>query len=312
MTQRRFKRISTIARVAMLVTLIILCNDFVLRIAARKNAASRVNWLFLTNPRTVDVAILGSSLAKECVDPTVLEEQLDGQALQLAWGGRGVSEQALYWELFLARHQTRTLLLELHPRGLEEGLLTHPFDEFRYVARLEDPIVWRHVARRYGWLQASAWRFIPMWSFAHFSTQIGWHDVLALRRGQTFDPNAPADNRHHVQTRQLEAQRSASDNQPDSTKVSATNVADFKEIVALCERSSVSLVAFVPPIYQGLTKAEEASVARYRDLLGPAVPIYTPQGDYLEDPKNFQDALHVNHLGSRIFTQDLAQFLATQ
>lgn len=298
---------------------LLIVNDWGLRYAARANPSSRVNWLFHSAPTHYAIAILGSSMSKEGVDPDFLSDLTDRQSVQLAWGGRGVSEQALYWELFLERHQCDLLLLELHPRGLEYGVLPHPLDEFRYISRLDHPVVQRHLNRHSGWIQTQAWRFIPMVAMAQFSTQIGWHDVLAWRKRVAFNPNTihastkqsaletdpkPESNR----TLQLLIQRYAPDRLAGAASENPDSIKQFQEILALCHSKGVQVVAFAPPMFQD-NLATPGSLARYQELLGPAVPIFSSQADYLSDPRAFADAFHVNARGRQAYTAELAQFI---
>ncbi|RMF37475.1 MAG: hypothetical protein D6753_17505, partial [Planctomycetota bacterium] len=282
--------------------LVLIANDRFLRMAARENPASRVNWLFLSSPTRYDVAILGSSMAKESVDPEDLQRRTGATAVQLAWGGRGVSEQALYWKLFLQRHGCRVLLLELHPRGLERDVLPHPLDEFRYVARLDDPTIRQHLTREFGAMQVAVWRWVPMWAMAQFSTQIGWHDVLSIRRGDRFDPNIPAANASRKESVDLERQRLDPDTQPGRQPVDERAVAWFREIVAAARQRGIDVVAIVPPVYRGFASEEMGWLNRYRELLGPDTPVFVPDGDYLHDQRNFADAWHVNARGRAVYT----------
>ncbi|MCA9125839.1 MAG: hypothetical protein KDB22_02095 [Planctomycetales bacterium] len=289
-------------------------NDGWLRLAARRNPGSRVNWLFQHPSTHFDLAILGSSMFKEGLDPFLLEQLTEKRTVQLAWGGRGLSEQALYLELFLARHSCSTLILELHPRGLELNVLPHPLDEFRYVAHLDQEIVRRHLRRSFGALRTQVWRIVPMWAMAEFSTQIGWHDWLALRRGVIFDPNAPADNDHTGDAAILVEQRRDPQRRPGAAEQSALSLNCFEEILLLCQQHDVHVVAVYPPVSQGSDTTEDRlSLDRYRQLLGEGVTVWaSPQADFQFDPNNFQDAYHLNRSGSRVFTEQIAAAISSE
>ena len=293
---------------------IVVVNDWLLEKATRANPASRVNWLYQSQPAEYEIAILGSSMAKEGIDPGLLAEACHISAdsvVQLSWGGRGVSEQALYFELFLQRHKCKQLLLELHPRGLEKDVLTHPLDEFRYLARLDEPVVFRHVARQCGYWPTQLWRSVPMWGFAIFSTQIGWHDVLAWRRGESFEPNRieepSAAEVQDVESHKQELARQLEDpsKQPGFTEISVLSEEQFVDIVELCRKHNVQLLAFIPPVYEPSKFAPW--LPRYKSLLGRETMVLNPAGDYLLDPEAFADALHVNALGRQRFTEELAR-----
>ncbi len=287
---------------------LLVVNDRILRVAARRNPASRVNWLYQDPVTQYDVAILGSSMAKEGIDPGDFQRRTGCTAVQLAWGGRGVSEQSLYWKLFLQRHRCRWLVLELHPRGLESDVLPHPLDEFRYVARLDDAIVRRHLVEEFGWFQVALWRWVPMWAMAQFSTQIGWHDVLALRRGERFDPNIPAHNASRGRSVDLQAQRYAADAPPGRHPIDPHSVARFREIVAAARQHEIEILAVVPPVYRGFAAGEMQWLAEYRSLLGPGTPVFQPCGEFLFDAQNFADAWHVNARGRAYYTRALAEW----
>ncbi len=248
-------------------------------------------------------------MAKEGVDPVLLSELTGRRVIQLAWGGRGVSEQALYWELFLERHECQTLLLELHPRGLERGVLPHPLDEFRYVARLGNPIIARHLIRHFGWLRTAAWKFVPMWAMAEFSTQIGWHDLLAIRRDESFEPNAPPDNQHTATQDDLYLQRHDPSRLPGATAIDPLAVGQFADILAACKEHHIEVIGFVPPIFEADSALNDLVASRYRDQLQIPENVFRPVGDYLSEGNYFQDAFHVNDQGSRQFTRGLAEFL---
>lgn len=313
---RRMPSVRALAGFSIALVLLLVANDQLLRFAAKANPASRVNWLFQTPPTSYEIAILGSSMAKESIDPALLAQSSglpENAVVQLAWGGRGVSEQALYLELFLQRHKCKRLLVELHPRGLEEDVLGHPLDEFRYFTRLDSPIVFRHLTRQFGFLRTKLWQVVPMWGFALFSSQTGWHDVLALRRGEAFDPNKIGQRELNQITdlnenqSLLQQQSEDPSRQPGFTPISVRSKEQFAEIVELCNISGIEVVAFVPPIYGATTS--DNWLADYRKILGDEVQILKAAGSYLTDPAAFSDSLHVNALGRREYTQELAVML---
>ena len=302
-------------------------NDQFLRTSMHRNRASRVNWLFDSESKEYEVAILGSSMAKEGIDPVQLAQKLgvdSDSVVQLAWGGRGVSEQALYFELFLQRHSCKALLLELHPRGLERDVLPHPLDEFRYLARLKDPIVFKHLARQFGSVNTSLWQRVPMWGFALFSTQVGWHDVLASRKANSFEPNAliseqhlpVVDLREHAAT--LEEQFRDPSRQSGFTQIDPRSQAQFEDVVQLCKNRDIQVVALVPPLYQresGSTQEHDNPrrvdwLDCYYELLGSDTTVFVPKGEYQEEPAMFTDSLHVNASGRIEYTSELANALA--
>lgn len=308
---RRLPSLKALLVSAFVLFVLLVINDQMLSYAAKSNPSSRVNWLFQSEPANYEIAVLGSSMAKEGIDPGLLAKSCGLPAekvVQLAWGGRGVSEQSLYFELFLERHGCKLLLLELHPRGLESDVLERPLDEFRYLARLNDPIVFRHLSRQFGELQTRLWQRVPMWGFALFSTQVGWHDVLAVRRGEVFEPNRIELREHedlneqHVAT--LQKQRGDPGRNPGFTQISSLSQEQFAEIVELCKQRGIQLLAFVPPIYESIDSDEWLKT--YREILGSDIVILRPSGDYLHESKAFVDSLHVNARGRRQFTQELA------
>lgn len=306
---RRQPSIRAMAGWTSVLWLLLWINDQSLRFAARKNPSSRVNWLFLNPDNSYDIAILGSSLAKEGLDPELLSSELDRSVIQLAWGGRGVSEQALYWELFLERNRCKTLLLELHPRGLEEGVLTHPFDEFRYLAHLPDPTIERHLDRHFGSLQVGSWKWIPMLAMAQFNTQVGWHDILGWRRGNAFQPNLRANNNRQTTLETLQQESRDPLKHPGASPISQLSVEQFCDIRRLCKKHGVQIIAFAPAIFRGLGEAEENAMQHYQSLLGREIKILAVQQPFLDEPNSFQDYLHLNQRGSVLFTKALAEEL---
>ena len=264
--RRRVPSWRALAKLTLATLILLILNDQILRWMSRHNPSSRVNWLFLQPSTEYDIAILGSSISKEGIDPIILADGTNQSVVQLAWGGRGVSEQALYLELFLERHHCKTLLLELHPRGLEEDVLPHPLDAFRYIGHLSNPTVRHHLQRHFGAAPTVAWRWVPMLAMAQFSTQIGWHDLLAWRRNESFDPNAPADNNHDSEVEELLRQKRDPSKATGRNAISSLSVAQFEDILRICSKHQVRIVALEPPIFQGLGEAEKLShekVPRY-------------------------------------------------
>lgn len=304
-------RLLAIAIATTILAIALVTNDRFLRYASRENPDSRVNWIFQSVPTHFDIAVLGSSLSKEGIDPILLEASTNQKVVQLAWGGRGVSEQALYWELFLSQHSCSILLLELHPRGLEADVLAHPLDEFRYIARLDNPIVRRHLSRHCGALKTHVWRWVPMWAMAEFSTQIGWHDLLAIRKGNIFDPNAPADNRHQGIEEQMRRSREKKKRNPGASDISGESLEQFREILALCKKKGIQVIAVYPPMFLGSeTEKDTDAIAWYQKLLGNGITILKPgNATYMHDASNFQDAFHLSYQGSQKYSELLAKHL---
>lgn len=251
-------------------------------------------------------------MAKEGLAPKLLAEQTKQSVVQLAWGGRGVEEQSLYFELFLERHKCEMLLLELHPRGLEEDVFDHPLDEFRYLSRLDNSTIRRHLTRHCGWWQVQVWRWVPMWAWAEFSTQVGWHDVLAWRRGELFEPNkVDGAGPGEVQTRsavELEEQRKEWDKEAKQHQLDAQSVEQFREIIELCERYEVQCVAVFPGVW-GDEQWREKALKVYSPLLGAEAAIFIPKGEYLRHAESYQDAFHLNASGAKAWTLELSRFL---
>jgi hypothetical protein len=269
-----------------------------------------VNWIFQSRERTHDVVLLGSSLTKEGVDPGLLSKLIDCRVTQLAWGGRGLTEQALYLELFLEHHHCKTLVLELHPNGLKQGAFSHPLDDFRYIPRIANPTINRHVKEHAGRLQVAAWRFIPMWAMAQFSSQIGWHDVLACRRQEAFDPNTPPSNQHVAGEAEMRAAR-REDSQWRSTQEAPQFTLALMRILELCEQKGVQVHALYPPMFDGHVENDTHSLERYRQLLG-STPILVAGRDYEKDAEFFQDAHHLNVAGSHRLTAEIAALMDTK
>jgi hypothetical protein len=304
-----------IAAVVIVAAVVLLMNDRLLHQAAIDNSTSRVNWLYQTPSTDFDVAILGSSLSKEGIDPVYLSELVDRKVVQLAWGGRGIAEQALYWELFLQRHDCKLLLIELHPSGLEENAFPHPLDEFRYLHHLNDPIVSRHLSRHCGRWPVRMWRWIPMWDIAEFNMFIGWHDLLALRHDAPFDPNRMGENTAIYSAEELRRQRSNATYPPGSRAIDSRSVAQFIEILKLCRARSIEIVAFLPPQFGGISEADFRAIDFYREIIQLAlpdkdIPIVLPvDAEYLKDASSFQDAFHLSRTGSHFFTRQIADVI---
>lgn len=309
-----FRRAQSLVLFTVAMLLLLVASDYMLRAAMRANSLSRVNWLFNSTPDEYDVAILGSSLAKEGIDPGQLSQETGLEIVQLAWGGRGVAEQSLYWELFLQRHACNTLFLELHPRGLEIEAFPHPLDQFRYFQRLDEPAVQRHVARHCGKWRTLLWRFFPMWGVAEFNTQIGWHDLLALRHRDRFDPNAMGGSSIVRTERELDEQRT-SVGKPGDRAIDERSTEQFLEILEQCRDKSIRVVAFYPPQYGGMAEADLQSFERYQRLIDQHVPeldityFTVSHVKYAEQTAYYQDAFHLNSHGCREFTSDLGKFL---
>ena len=167
-------------------------NDALLRLAVKRNPSTRVNFLLTSPPRTDRIAVLGSSMIANAISAANLSDAVHDDVIQLAVGGQGLQEQALIWELYLARHRCDILLLELHDASLQRGAIPDPLREDRYSAYLDNAIVRQHLVEYCGVLKVLVWQYVPMYAFAEFSSKIGWQDWVGVAKGDPYDVYAPS------------------------------------------------------------------------------------------------------------------------
>ncbi len=279
---------------------IVALNDAVLTFAARRNPATRVNFLIAGPRRHDSVVVLGSSMLNSAISTERLQEKTGGSALQLSLGGQGIEEQSLIWELYLSRHRCDVLLLELDDSTLQPGTLPTPLRPDRYVAQLDNEIIRRHLKAYSGRFAVACWRLIPMWAFAEFSTQTGWHDWVGVVKGAAYDPHSPAiysvaalhdDAWFAAERRSLVAAPKL----PPSTRAAQA----LSSIIENAKRAGVQVVFVEPPRFGS------------RNTTSDALTTFRFSNESQMDRGNFDDVRHASRLGSQQFTDELTDWTRT-
>jgi len=297
--------------VAAIVIVGLYANDSFLRFAVKRNPSTRVNFLLTSSPRTDRIAVLGSSMIANAISAKYLSEAVHDDAIQLAVGGQGLQEQALIWELYLARHRCEVLVLELHVASLQQGAIPDPMREERYSAYLDIAIVRRHLVNYCGPMKVMLWQYVPMYAFAEFSSKIGWQDWVGVAKGEPFDVCAPsiyADSRPSLST--LAKQRDKhQQRKPSATDRSAVDA--LRSILNSARLAGIRVVIVEPPMFEGGQTSERDSqrIRLQRSEIQSLEQIEFSIASQ-QDPAMFDDARHASELGSLQFTKELADALA--
>ncbi len=283
-------------------------NDYFLRFAARRNPATRVNYLLTAQPRKDHVVILGSSMLASAISTRQLSRSIAGNTIQLSVGGQGVQEQSLVWECYLSRHHCDLLLLELNDETVRHnpGLMSLRAD--RYAAHLDNEIIRRHVKNNNGLLQTAAWGHVPMWAFAQFSSKIGWPDWIGYLKTVAYDSDAPSIySAGPVPTRaQLVQQQLAFEQRPAALN-DPSAVAALQSILDMADREEITVVILEPPMFDGGNRQQTVNAGSI-DLSTRVRLRFS--SSIQEDERLFDDRRHASELGSRQFTQELSEMIA--
>ncbi len=288
-------------------------NDAVLRYAAQRNPATRVNFLLHEPPRTDHVAVLGSSMIANAVSVRQLSDLIGGDAIQLAVGGQGLQEQALIWELYLSRHRSKILLLELHETSLCVGTLPVPLRADRYAPHLDNELISRHLNEYSGKPKAMLWKWIPMYAFAEFSSKIGWQDWVGLAKGLPFDATAPSLYSDQPALLATLRQQQACRHDAATTAIDPAAVKALLSILDSAQDAGMKVILVKPPIFEVEINSREHE---RQDLIVVSDNAIRPKIDSLskvyfsfdlqQDPAMFDDIRHASQRGSVQFTMELA------
>ncbi|MEL6895408.1 MAG: hypothetical protein AAFP90_04825 [Planctomycetota bacterium] len=311
--ERRYRLFRCTLALVLVVVLVLIANDAFLRNASRYNVANRVSWLLNQSGRDDEIVIVGSSLLRQGINEQQLGDRLGTKRpiLNLANNGSGIVEQALTLDLYLRQNQCRTVILELHPRGLERGNQPRPLETYNYLGHLGDETVKRHLAGHYGLATFLAMRWIPMAAMARYNSRAAWHDVHQWIRGSRFDPARRAADHANPDRQELVKQTAQHIDRDEVPVVDTRSVKQFRDLIATAQRHRVSIVAVVPPMFQlddgsDTTAMTAASRKAYRDLLPPHTRVLRFNGSDWDRVEWFQDALHLSESGSREFSRRLA------
>jgi len=298
--------------VAAMVISCLYANDSFLRFAVKCNPSTRVNLLLTSPPRIDRIAVLGSSMIANAISAKQLSEAVHDDVIQLAVGGQGLQEQALIWDLYIARHRCEVLVLELHDESLQRGAIPDPLREDRYSAYLDNTIVRRHLAEHCGAMKLMLWQYVPMYAFAEFSSKIGWQDWVGVAKGEAYDVYAPsiyADSQPSLSTL---AEQSHKHQKRKPGDVDRSAVDALRSILNSAMLAGVRVVIVKPPRFDvGQTSERDAQGIRLQRSEIQSLEQVEFSIASQRDPTMFDDARHASERGSRQFTNELAAALVS-
>lgn len=279
-------------------------DDLVIR-----DLTDKVNWIMSFADRHYDLVILGSSSAYVGLDVPILREDLGGEVINLSLNGTAYPEQYLVLKKFLSRNSADRALFQVDVWGLTYSGYSYPYNEYKHLAHIDDPITYENLRAHYG-VKALAWRYVPFLKYAEFNTEIGWPNVVNLTRGKE-----PPFDRYGSELSDLDFNEGELRNRQLGGihyRLNPTRLAYFRKMLDLCRSQGIDVILYLTPEYfeiYELQENRESLLNEYERLANEyGYPFLRFDEHELTRRKEFfYNTSHLNREGAISFTHLLAR-----
>lgn len=246
------------------------------------NPRSKTSWMMsLDSKDTLDYALFGSSRCIHSVNPTIINNRIGTNGLNLAYQASNPLEVKLSFKTLLKRKHVKRIFVQVDYSYNQ--LKPHPLAEIAWMPFLKEDYVYdefKDYDNKYWYLKN-----IPFYRYMKYDSKIGFRDLLF---NYTKKSNI-IDNYGYVPlTNTLKI------DEPNNSSVKALENPHIKEVIDICEKANIKVDFFTAPIYR--FQGDYTALKTY-------LPNYTNFSKVLDDISSFQDNTHINDKGAEAFTE---------
>ncbi|MBT8309089.1 MAG: hypothetical protein HKO72_12405 [Flavobacteriaceae bacterium] len=247
-----------------------------------KNPRSKVSWIMSMDSKdTLDYALFGSSRCIHSIDPTIINEKLGTNGLNLAYAASNPLEVKLSLKTLLKKKIVKRIFVQVDYSYNQLG--PHPLAEISWMPFIKEDYVYdefRVFDKKYWWIKS-----IPFYRYMIYDSKIGIRDLIFnyTKKG-ALDQNSGYVPLYNVlKTEKIHTSQPKKIENPH-----------LKAVIEICEENGIKVDFFTAPIY----KFEGDHSA-----LNKLLPNYKDFSTVVSDRNKFQDNTHINHEGAKEFTE---------
>ncbi len=230
---------------------------------------------------TLDYALFGSSRCIHSVDPTMINEKLGTNGLNLAYQASNPLEVKLTLKTLLKKQHVNRIFIQVDYSYNQHG--PHPLAEIAWMPFLKEDYVYNE----YKIYDVKYWylKNIPFYRYMKYDSKIGFRDLLFNYTKKSIVPENFGYAPLYDVMQKYEANKS---------KPKAIKNPHIEEVMKICKERGIKIEFFTAPIY---------SFEGDNSAFGKMLPNYTDFTGSITDRTKFQDNTHINDDGAKEFTE---------
>lgn len=254
---------------------------------------------FVCKQSSDEVIVMGSSRASHHYVPEIISENLGLSCFNAGQDGNGIILQYGRWKMISNRYTPKLIIYDVEPFfDLYEN------DNTRYIDRLKpfasDKNVHRYITELYTLERYKLLSQLYRYNFKFL--EISYDCIRSVSYKNGYDPL-------YGHIRQEMINGSNADNSEKREKVyDDVKIATLRNLITEAQASDVKVVLVSSPYWKTYGTPDMRIVRQIADEFG--VPFFDYSNSYISNnPDYFEDSMHLNDNGARVFTNDLTQKL---
>jgi len=246
------------------------------------NARTKTSWIMSFKTKdTLDYALFGSSRCIHSIDPTMINDKLGINGLNLAYQASNPLEVKLTLKTLLKKKYVKRIFIQVDYSYNQLG--PHPLAEIAWMPFLKEDYIYNE----YKLYDAKYWylKNLPFYRYMKYDSKIGFRDWLfSYTKKSTL-----YDNFGYVPIFNV-----LKDDKAKKTMVKPIENPHLKEVIEICSKANIEVHFFTAPIYR--FEGDYSALDKF-------LPDYTDFTQVITDRNKFQDNTHINDDGAKEFTQ---------
>lgn len=295
--------------------LVVVLQDRVLDEMARRDATSKINWIFAKEGERWAIGVTGSSVTYVGVDGLAIERETGYPTINLGINGSALPEQLTVARHFLSRNTVDCLVLVVGVWDISTSGYSHPYREYDHLPYLHEDVVRRGLVDEYGF-RAQLWRWVPGFKYSEFNTKVGLVSAQRLIRGvpSPFDERG-ADLRSEQMSYEEDLRLRGME--PSELQWSVRRKEAFRELVRVATTKAASVAVVQAPEFGGyqylVGNRADALEFFEKEAARLAVPFLpTDHLGFVATRSNFYNRNHLNREGADVFRSWLTSELQSR
>jgi hypothetical protein len=235
----------------------------------------------LDSKDTLDYALFGSSRCIHTINPSIINNRLGTNGLNLAYQASNPLEVKLTLKTLLKRNHVKRIFVQVDYSYNQIG--PHPLAEIPWMPFIKEPFVYDELKQydeKYTYLKN-----IPFYRYMKYDSKIGFRDLLFNYTKKSAIPENFGYAPKYDIMQKYEANKS---------KPKAIKNPHIDDVMKICKERGIIVEFFTAPIY--LFKGDNSGLRKM-------LPNYTDFTSSITDRNKFQDNTHINDNGAKEFTE---------
>tara|TARA_Y100001970_G_C14099961_1_gene784918 strand:- start:86 stop:1027 length:942 start_codon:yes stop_codon:yes gene_type:complete len=274
-----------------------------------KNNNQKANWILNLKNNNYDYLVIGSSRAMNMFDSNVIDDSLKTNGINLGHGGAGFRFNYLSLYLFLKRNNVKKVFIQIDPFEIyHNNIYNRPQLDNFFFNYLTDSVVLNTLSDYHSRLKLKIYNYIPILGVIEYNKAYKLSGFI-----ESFNSSIKYDKTKGSDLLSSEKNIFVPPKNVDfgqaEIKPSRNDLKYLSKIVQLCRKNKINVYLYTAPIYD----YEYYYLSKYpnfdkdiKDIVQSLDLIYYNYRDFfiIKDSMLFKDVIHLNDLGTKIFSKD--------